>query len=189
MNELFSSHVARFPGYLRVVLLAAFLTAMVGVSAFSFTPAAHAASQSTAQAEQCVMVVDHLQPGERTSRVLWSTCVKGNRHVQIPNICTGTRTLIMTWYADIKYGGNSTKIYGCGGPCDSAGYGIGYVGDAWNDIISSFKVWNNCFYSRAYTNSNYGGTCKRYHNNVSWVGSRMNDKISSFWVNLDVHYC
>jgi hypothetical protein len=190
MNKLCSSHGAGFPRYpYRVALLAAFLAVIVGMSAFSFTPAAHAASQSTSQAKQCVMVVDHLHPGQRTSRVLAYTCATGNQQLQIPNICIGQRTLLMSWYVDANYGGSSTLIYGCGGPCDSAGYGIAYVGDGWNDRISSYKVWNNCFYSRAYTNSNYGGTCQRYHNNVPWVGSTMNDKISSFWVNLDVHYC
>ena len=183
------SHILLFHPGLRGVTTGLLVICFLVVSAFSILPSVHAATQAPATAKHCVMVVDQLHPGERTSRVLSYQCATRNQQLQIPAICIGTRTLIMSWYVDANYNGGSTLIYGCGPPCDSAGYGIAYVGDGWNDRISSFKVWNNCFYTRAYTNINYGGTCQRYHNNVSYVGSTMNDRISSFWVNLDVHYC
>lgn len=185
MNTLISSPLARLPKRRYRLGLVVLLAVVLAFGAFAFAPAAHAASQTAAQAEHCQIVVAKLQPGEQTSRVLSSQCVQGTQ----PLVAPLGSTLLMSWYKDANYYGASTLIYGYYGPCDSAGYGIAYVGNAWNDVISSFKVWNNCYYSRAYTNSNYGGTCARYHLNVPWVGSTMNDRISSFWLNSDVHYC
>lgn len=96
----------------------------------------------------------------------------------------------MTWYKDINYGGDSMDAYGSDGPCDQAGYGYSYIIPNWNDAISSFKLFNNCFYTRAYTDRDYHGTCQEYYyDNVSYVGSLMNDKISSFRIASDLHYC
>jgi hypothetical protein len=189
MKFQFRSDMIQLPGLrYRIALMAIVLTTGLVFSVFSFSPAVHAASHVTAQGERCQIILAKLQSGEQTSRVLSSQCAQGNQQLLAPQ----ASALLMTWYKDINYNGASTRIYGNSGPCDSAGYGIpnlGAYGSSWNDSVSSFKVWNNCYYTRAYTNINYGGTCKRYHNNVSWVGSTMNDKISSFWVNSDVHYC
>jgi hypothetical protein len=76
------------------------------------------------------------------------------------------------------------------GPCDSAGYGIHQFDSFWNDRVSSFKVWNNCNYTRGYLNKDYGGTpCGRWYGNVDWVGWTFNDKLSSFWVASTSHGC
>ena len=132
----------------------------------------------------------HDQPisplGGSVSASLAPTFEANPRPVESDELLSGT--LLMTWYADANYGGANTQIVQYSGPCDSTGYGIRYVGDSWNDKISSFKTFNNCNTVTAYTNSNYGGTAKTWSNpgasgvNVPWVGTDMNDKISSFRV-------
>jgi hypothetical protein len=189
MKFQFHSHMIQLPGKrYRVALIAILLTTGVVFSVLSFSPAAHAALHSTAQGERCQIILAKLQSGEQTSRVLSSQCVQGNQQLVAPQ----SSTLLMTWYKDIHYLGASTRIYGNSGPCDSSGYGIPNLAawfSGWNDVISSFKVWNNCNWTRAYTNINYGGLCTRYYGNVPWVGSPMNDKISSFWVTSTRHNC
>ena len=186
MNMLFSSRLLK-QGY-RAALVAALLGVAL-VFGVAHAPAAHAASQSITQGERCQIVLAKLQPGEQTSRVLSSQCAQGNQQLAAPQ----SGTLLMTWYVDANYGGRSTNIYGDAGPCDSSGYGISYVNNwttqNWNDVISSFKVWNNCTWTRAYTNANYGGKCQLYDGNTSYVGARMNDQISSFWITSTLHSC
>ncbi len=189
MNNLFSFrlfHLSR-RGY-QGMLIAALCTIVFALSTFSSAPSAHAASQSPAQGKQCQIVLAGLQPGEQTSRVLSSQCTQGNLPLAVPQ----ASTLLMTWYKDISYGGGSTRIYGDSGPCDSSGYGIPNLaawGSSWNDFVSSYKVWNNCDWSRAYININYGGACQEEAGNVPWVGSSFNDRISSFWIADDYLSC
>lgn len=162
-----------------VVLLAALLST-------TFTPtatrpaSAQAALPPPPAGQECVAVVAPLRPGERVSEVESYQCASKDHPLAEP----AGRTLIMTWYNDDQYrgGGGSTRVYGRYGPCDSEGYGINYVGKDWNDKITSFKVWNRCTYTRAYTDANYGGKCQAYVGNVPNVGRTLNDHISSFWV-------
>lgn len=104
-------------------------------------------------------------------------------------IATPQAALLMTWYENADYQGASTEIRKGSGGCNSEGYGISYVGNGWNDRISSFKVWNNCLYTRAYTNANYGGSCKEFYGNIPYVGNDFNDRISSFIVTSVRHKC
>ncbi len=161
-----------------VLLLLAVLLSATLTAPGSHRVLAQAAPQPPARGQDCVMVVAPLRPGETISRIESYQCARTGQPVVVPN----ASTLIMTWYVGDRYNGASTRIYGRYGPCDSEGYGINYVGDAWNDRITSFKVWNNCAYTRAYTAANYGGDCNAWYGNVSNVGNYFNDKISSFWV-------
>jgi hypothetical protein len=178
MNRLFPMRLFFVPAFACL-----FVLAPMAATSPAFANTSHPASVTH---KNCQIVLDKLQPGETTSKVLSSQCTTANQ----PLVAPAASALLMTWYVNISYGGDSTTIYGKAGPCDSAGYGIGYVGDAWNDTISSFKVWNNCNYTSAFANKNYGGACQKYNANVPFVGSALNDEISSFWVSSNTfHGC
>ncbi|MER6442373.1 hypothetical protein ABT275_39575 [Streptomyces sp. NPDC001185] len=143
---------------------------------------ASAATAGTREARNCVIVLDRLQPGETSSRVLSRTCTTdtGSAQAQPSSIQS---TLLMTWYADANQSGASTQIRGSSGGCDASGYGIAYVGDDWNDRISSYKLFGTCNTVDAYDTSNYGneiyfcGICSA--DNIPWSA---NDRISSMWI-------
>ncbi|MDF5758891.1 hypothetical protein [Spongiactinospora sp. TRM90649] len=72
-----------------------------------------------------------------------------------------------------------------GHPCDRQGYGFrdtGAGGWDWRYIISSFKTYNTCFFTKAYTAENCGGTLKIFYGDVPDVGPEVNDNIRSIIV-------
>lgn len=153
----------------------------VGTFTSTFAGAAHAATQG----EHCLLILAPLQPGETTSHVLSRQCAQGNQKLVAP----ASSTHLMRWWADINHTGAFTDVNGSSGPCDSTGYGINYVGDAWNDRISSFQVFNNCTFTRAYANANYGGFCQGYNGDIDFVGGTLNDHISSFRIASVQSHC
>jgi hypothetical protein len=143
---------------------------------------AHAAA---ATHTQCQILLAKIRPGERTSRVLSHRCVTGEQSLAAP----AGSTQLMTWWEDANFQGDSTKIYGDSGPCDADGYGISWVGIFWNDRISSFETWNNCNYTSAFWDRDYGHPCQNYTDyEVSYVGDNMNDNISSFFIANGRHH-
>ncbi len=174
------------PG-LKKALSGFFVLCLLVVATQSLAPSASASSSHAGVAsKRCQIVLAKLQPGERTSRVLSSQCVEGDQALVAP---LGD-TILMSWYEDINFGRHLYDAYGEDGPCDWAGYGYSFVGAFYNDRISSFKLYNNCFYTRAYADRDYQGDCQEYYSdNISWVGTRMNDRISSFRIASDLHYC
>ena len=162
--------------------VAALLTTLLLVGSWTIVASSPAQAATAAASPDCQVVLDRLHPGEHESRVLLKQCARPGERLAAPTLTSAT-VLIMTWYEHIRYGGASTRIYGVYGPCDSAGYGIHQFDSFWNDRVSSFKVWNNCNYTRGYLNKDYGGTpCGRWYGSVDWVGWTFNDKLSSFWV-------
>lgn len=146
----------------------------------TYSSAATAADAHTTR--NCVIVLDELQPGQTTSRVLSHTCTTGAASAKVQPASIQS-TLLMTWYADANEGGASTQIRGSSGGCDASGYGFAYVGDDWNDRISSYRLFGTCNSISGYDNSNYGsqiyycGICTG--DNIPWSA---NDRISSMWV-------
>lgn len=146
--------------------------------------------------QHCFVLIDKLQPGETTSNVVEQGCSADEAEANT-FAAADDRTLIMTWYSDANYEGDSTKVYGKAGECDDAGYGIPNVGvwddlewpfGGWNDRISSFKTWNYCNHAAAYQHENYGGRCDDWYDpgvaglGIDYVGDNMNDMITSFFV-------
>jgi hypothetical protein len=117
--------------------------------------AASAPSSSAATPRECQIVLGAAPAPGAASPVLSRRCATPGERLVAPK----ADTLLMTWYENFNYGGASTKVYGSGGPCDTGGYGISYVGDDWNDRISSYKVFNNCNYSATFANAEWGGIC------------------------------
>jgi hypothetical protein len=65
--------------------------------------------------------------------------------------------LLMTWFSDINYGGDSSDIYGSSGPCDAAGYklspGTFWWGN-WGNILSSAGGTDACNAGEFYSQDN-----------------------------------
>ncbi|MGW3139919.1 hypothetical protein [Streptomyces sp. NPDC001139] len=156
------------------------VTASVLALPVTYSSAATTADTHTTQ--RCVIVLDKLQPGQTSSRILSHTCTTGAKSTQAQPSSVQS-TLLMTWYADANEGGASTQIRGGSGGCDASGYGIAYVGDDWNDRISSYKLFGTCNTVDAYDNRDYGseiyycGRCTG--DNIPWAA---NDRISSMWI-------
>lgn len=124
------------PG-LKQAISVLFVLCLLVVATLSLAPSASASSWQVGGAgKRCQIVLDRLHPGERSSRVLSSQCVEGDQALVAPL----GRTILMTWYKDINYGGDSTDVYGWDGPCDQAGYGFEYVGAFWDDTITSRRL-------------------------------------------------
>ncbi|UXX98059.1 hypothetical protein N7U49_48060 (plasmid) [Streptomyces sp. AD2-2] len=150
--------------------------------ALTGTYSSTATAADSHETQKCVIVLDKLQPGHTSSRVLSHTCTAGTESAQAQPSSIQS-TLLMTWYADANQSGASTQIRGSSGGCDASGYGIAYVGDDWNDRISSYKLFGTCNTVDAYDTSNYGneiyfcGICTS--DNIPWSA---NDRISSMWI-------
>lgn len=70
------------------------------------------------------------------------------------------------------------RFEGQSAPVD-AGENVDWVGDEWNDMISSFKVGSGCSLT-VYEHSKYEGASKTYTSSSNFVGDDWNDQISSF---------
>lgn len=82
--------------------------------------------------------------------------------------------LLMTWWADINFGGNHTAIYGSAGPCDSAGYRI-TPNSYWQTHISSISGAGQCNEVDLTTRSlNYADD---FALSVGYIGSTLNDNV------------
>ena len=75
-----------------------------------------------------------------------------------------------TLYEHINYGGQSFHM--------TEGQSYAYLGDAWNDRVSSVQVSPRCELI-TYQHINYGGDRRAYAGSASFVGNLWNDQISS----------
>lgn len=133
--------------------------------------------------QHCVVVLDKLRAGQRSSRVLSRTCAD---RADAPSLteAAATSTLLLVLYEHVTYGGASTKIYGSYGPCDAEGYGVSSLVSSWRNRVSSLKGFNYCNVVELYDGINYahflgsrgtGGSRLDW----DWVGSYANDKTDS----------
>jgi hypothetical protein len=83
-------------------------------------------------------------------------------------------------YENTSWGGDAIIVVGPSSDwCDSNSVTDNDVGSAWNDRISSVRVYNGCSV-RLYTNTNLGGTSAAF-GTASSIGS-MNNETSSYRV-------
>ena len=169
-----------------LALLVAAATPLGAHGARAASTPAGAASVET----HCAVVLEAARPGDSTSRVRSSTCLRGAK----PQVAASS-VPILTIYEHINYGGSSKTFYGGDGPCDAAGYLIRDVGGTfwvlnwWETRVSSFMWGNNCSYVNAYQGPSATGYCVHYHGNVGYVGATMNDRIVSFRVSSAFRLC
>ncbi len=182
-----------FPSLVVLLLYSPFL----GFSATS-AQAAHT------HLNHCVEQLAPLQAGETTSKILAFHCyatfsqaiaaATGGR-VQLPAHATpadlgpadlaphgqaspNTTYVLSIEYWDWHYLGTSWTLTGSL-PCNQVGgYGLSYVGNTWNDQISSARGFSNCNHVLHWENANFGGTVLDCHPDCYEMGA-MNDQTSS----------
>ncbi|WP_271220701.1 peptidase inhibitor family I36 protein [Streptosporangium carneum] len=82
-------------------------------------------------------------------------------------------------YEHGNYGGGSWIVEadsGCN-PDPGLDWGFPYLGN-WNDKISSFRVYGDCWVNH-YEDEDYGGATTGWRGSTSYIGSAMNDETSS----------
>ena len=177
---------------LYTILTAVLLAVLLGFGVTSTDPVAHAASAaSISQAKNCAIVLAPLQPGERTSKIVFSQCAAMNQPLDVPL----ASTLLITVYLDDNFTGSHTSIFGDAGPCDSSGYHIDRMptvnGVNFNNDISSYKVFNNCSWTRDYAGNDETGDCVgTFLGDVSSLaGTGIDNRINSMRLSSVFHSC
>jgi hypothetical protein len=90
---------------------------------------------------------------------------------------TATTYVIGIDYANANYGGSS-KTWTTTSVCTlSRSFQVAYVGDAWNDRISSAKSFAGCSLNPHYEHASYGGAVR--YCPCQYIGDAMNDRTSS----------
>lgn len=79
-----------------------------------------------------------------------------------------------TLYEHIYFGGDSRSV-------EDGAY-VPWIGNLWNDQVSSVQVASGCVLN-AYEHINFGGAQVGYLGSVPWVGDGWNDRISSYTCN------
>src|SRR5262245_485920 len=75
-----------------------------------------------------------------------------------------------TVYHDVNYGGRSAVLGG--------GAAWNYIGDAFNDKVSSIRLTRGCTFT-AFEHKEFGGRSRVFSANTTFVGADWNDRISS----------
>jgi hypothetical protein len=85
-------------------------------------------------------------------------------------------------YVDINFGSSTFTFTGnreCTGPISDLDYQYPDLAvRGWDNVISSFKTYANCFVNH-FENPNYGGIRTGYQGTRSYIGDAMNDRTSS----------
>lgn len=115
-------------------------------SAVTLAPASAATDQN------CAIVVDRLQPGELSSQIVTKTCSPAGTDPALP-ASVQADDLLVTFYGDVDYGGESSQVFGDDGPCDAEGYGINDMDDVNDEVglASSYRLAGTCTISEMYT--------------------------------------
>lgn len=131
-------------------------------------------------AQHCVALYGAAPSAEESSPLIAESCsnVSMNEAMTTFSDANGVdlaaADLLMTWFEDIDFGGDSTDIFGDAGPCDSAGYRIESNG-YWKDNMSSIGGTIQC--NRVDLNDKsltYGETQILP---TSWVGETLEDNV------------
>ncbi|MEV6844246.1 peptidase inhibitor family I36 protein [Actinoplanes sp. NPDC051411] len=93
-------------------------------------------------------------------------------------------TVVAREYENANFGGSDYTLQAdesglvCTASTDDRDEGLPNVGSAWNDRISSFKVFADCL-ARHWENAGYSGASLGYAGNTGNMGSAMNDRTTS----------
>jgi hypothetical protein len=137
-------HVLARP-ILFVIAVTTFLLGMVGVTSAAAATPVHA----------CVVVVGKAANPDQVSPVLFQYCstISGSdamAHLTSPQVeatlgpnAVNSSDLLMTWFEDGDFEGQSTDVFGAAGPCDSAGYRL-VPSTFWQTHLSSAAGTSQC---------------------------------------------
>lgn len=190
----------KFPGVFVVLFLC-----LWPLAAFTMAPQSPQATASSHPTKYCVLKLAPLRSGQQTSDVLYSQCFSTfsasiaaatNGHTHLPasvkpqnltqamlNAYSARNTpqtsyVLSVEYWDWHYQGSAWAISGSW-PCSQVGgYGMSYVGNTWNDQISSAAGYSDCNHVLHWENSNYWGANLDCTPNCYTMGV-MNDATSS----------
>jgi hypothetical protein len=93
---------------------------------------------------------------------------------------TGCPCLLGLVWVHADFAGAS-KGWTANSTCDTSGdvdHGVGYVGNSWNDVISSSRGYNNC-QLKHWEHANWEGRSTGWLSSASYLGDAMNDETSS----------
>ncbi|PRP93693.1 peptidase inhibitor family I36 protein [Enhygromyxa salina] len=90
---------------------------------------------------------------------------------QSPNANLAALGTCATMYLHIHFGGDRREI--------DAGAFVAWIGDLWNDEVSSIMVRSGCVLN-VWEHSNFGGAHAAFQGSVPWIGNWWNDRISSY---------
>jgi hypothetical protein len=165
-------------------------TCGIGLSlAVAATPAAAAAPVDSHQ--RCVTVIAHPEPGHKASKTVSRSCAieTGAQTTarRSAAMTTLSSTLLVIFFEDIDYAGDSSEVWGDYGTCDAEGYGISDMDGVQDDVdgVSSYQLVGACNVSEKFGGYNFTGTFSTliWGQNQSWVGTQWNDyAIKSFWM-------
>ncbi|MGW3965174.1 hypothetical protein ACWED2_35525 [Amycolatopsis sp. NPDC005003] len=146
--------------------------------------AAAAADFSRPKVQRCVTVLARLAPGEKVSRIVERHCdsVSSADSAHAPEAASSV--LLLQYWKDDWFTGDSDTIRGSDGPCDEAGYGVPDVGSL-HDSISSYRTFGTCSGLRGYVDEQYGGMSmldKETALSGRNVPDFFDDRLDSFWV-------
>lgn len=128
---------------------------LIAVQFVAFAPGALAAQPVAGQGQDCVIVLGEQTAASVDSPVIYESCSPSSaesaqdlNNARIASedggyVAAASSDLLMTWWADINYGGGKTTIYGSQGTCDSAGYRITPT-SYWQVRISSITGGGQC---------------------------------------------
>ncbi|AKT38338.1 hypothetical protein [Chondromyces crocatus] len=86
-------------------------------------------------------------------------------------------------YDDANFRG-STKTYFGDTTCDGTERFVSWVGEEWNDRISSARAYSECNHSYHYEHINFGGAIMDCGSSCNYIGDALNDETSSIrWTN------
>jgi hypothetical protein len=89
-------------------------------------------------------------------------------------------TVIGVEYSDANYQGATYTITGgtCTGTTSDVDWQLSPLASGWNDVISSFHSYANCW-TKLWENTGYWGASYGYVGDTTYVGNAMNDRASS----------
>lgn len=147
----------------------------VAAASIGFPVSAQAATRSADATKHCSVNVD-------TGAFKCST--GSGSTVPADTLATSGSYLLGIGYVNFNYGGTSLS-FTANSPCNSSTptHTFNYMPSGWNDVISSFKVYNKCVAELYPDNYLAGGNQMTVTSGVTSMGSRINDKTSSvsFW--------
>lgn len=188
-------------------ILALMLLCISSLSAFTFSP--NRAHASTSSQSHCVQQLAPLRRGQKTSDVLSFHCYStfaeataaatgGRVHLasnasaaQVRAAINASNTAVSpndTYtlsieYWDWAYQGATLTLTGSF-PCNPfVTYGVSYVGDTFNDEISSSMGFNACNHVIHWQDANYGGASLDCNSSCYAIQGAMNDQTSSIQLN------
>jgi hypothetical protein len=163
---------------------------VIGLALATLTSSAANASTGSAKTHMryCMTVIAKVGRGEATSRVISHRC--SSRHAPgslrpAGTSHTASQTVLVIFFQNEGYTGQTDTVYGDSGPCDTAGYSLPNLtlAEYYTNGISSYQLYSNCKYASYWTETNFNGSKKTgVKGNQSYVGALFNDKIYSMRV-------